>query len=126
MALTTYMQKQALDWILGGATGTQPTGRFLQFATGSPNINGASDGPFTSRLTVTFAAGASPAGSKSNANALTSATCTVAATVVGWNLYDANAGGNRLAFGTLTASRTLRSATDNCALPVGVLTITLT
>ena len=92
MGLTTYLEKQTLDWQLGGAAATQPAGRFITWATGSPNINGASDGAFV-RNTITFAAAASPAGTVSNAAAITG-TATAAATALGWNLYDAAAAGN--------------------------------
>ena len=50
MPLTTYMQKQVLDWICGGAAPTQPPQLWLCFATGTPNNNGASDGPMISRI----------------------------------------------------------------------------
>lgn len=125
MALTTYMEKQFLDWCLGGATATQPTGRFLQWATGSPNTDGASDGPFVSRVTCTFAAANSPQGTVTNVAAVTGATGTAAATVVGWNLYDAAAAGNRLAFGTLAAALGCKSATDSPCFSAGALKIVL-
>lgn len=125
MPLTQYLGKQTLDWMLGGATGTQPAGRWIQWATGTPTEAGASDGPFVSRATVTFAAAASPAGTVSNANALTGGSASAAATAQGWNLYDRSVGGTRLAYGTLTAVLGCKSATDNPAFAVGALKITL-
>lgn len=123
MPLTQDFQKRMLDWALGGASATQPTGRFIQWATASPRSDSAFDGPFSPRQTVTFASANSPQGSVTNLNAITG-TATAAATAVGWNLYDANAGGNRIAYGTLTANVGCKSA-DNPAFAAGGLKITL-
>ncbi len=123
MPLTGYMEKNALDWQLGGAAAVQPPGRFIQWATASPTSQSAFDGPFSPRQTVTFGAAASPAGSVTNANAMTG-TATAAATAVGWNLYDSAVGGTRLAYGTLSANVGCKSA-DNPAFAAGTLTITL-
>jgi len=125
MAFDPFIDKALLDWVLQGATPTRPGKTYLQFATASPTTQSAFDGPFTSRMTVTFGAAASPAGSATNANAITGPVPTAAATCVGWNLYDASAAGTRLAFGTLTASLGCKSATDNPALAAGALRITL-
>ncbi len=103
MAATTYMRKAMLDWALLGAVPTRPAGCFLMFATGSPDADGASDGPFSPRRTVTFAAANSAQGSVTNVAIITGITATAAATPIGWNIYDAVAGGNRLFYGTLAA-----------------------
>jgi hypothetical protein len=117
------MVKNMLDWCLGGASATQPPGFWLQWATGSPNDAGASDGPCSPRVTVSFAAAASPAGTKSNAGALTG-TATAMATAQGWNIYDRSVGGTRLFYGTLSAKVGNKSA-DNPAFAVGALVVTL-
>src|SRR5262245_33236485 len=115
MPLTDFGEKLLLDWTLGGAGATQPTARWLSFATGSPNAAGASDGAFTPRCTVTFGAAASPQMSATNLNAISATVSGVASqTAIGWNLYDANAGGNRIAYGTTTAAIGCKSA-DTCA-----------
>lgn len=123
MPLTAYGAKQVLDWVTGAAAATQPAGRFIQWATGSPNNDGASDGPFSPRQTVTFAPMNSPQGSATNLNALTG-TATAAGTAIGWNLYDAAVAGNRIAYGTLSANVGCKSA-DNPAFAAGALKITL-
>ena len=122
MPVTPYMAKAMLDWCLGGAAATQPAGRFIAFATGIPNASGASDGVAT-RMTVTFAGANSPQASVTNLNTLLQ-TVTVVATFTGWTLYDALAGGNRLAYGTFTANMGCRSA-DTPQVNSGALTITL-
>jgi hypothetical protein len=121
--LTDISEKALLDWVLGGAGVSRPTQRWLQFATASPTTASAFDGPFSPRCTVTFGAAASPAGSATNANAI-SATATAAGTAVGWNLYNASVAGTRLAYGTLTANIGCKSA-DNPALSAGTLRVTL-
>jgi hypothetical protein len=123
MPFTSYLSKQILDWTTGAAAATQPPGRWLQFATGSPNDAGASDGPFSPRITVSFAAANSPQGSATSLNAATN-TATAAGTALGWNLYDRSVGGTRIAYGTFSAGIGCKSA-DNPAIGAGALTITL-
>lgn len=123
MPLDPFYQANTLNWITGGATPVNPTGRWINLATGSPNQTGGSDGPFTSRQTMTFAAANSPQGSKTNLNARTFQ-ATAACTVVGWNLYDSSVAGSRIAYGTFTASLGCASA-DTPNFAVGAVKITL-
>lgn len=124
MPLTPYAEKLMLDWLLGGAAANPPPQRYLQFASSVPDANNAYDGPFTNRMTVSFAAVASPAGSASNANALVR-TATAAVTAVGFNIYDQITLGNRLMYGTTTAGIGCGSG-DGCRFTAGSLIITLT
>jgi hypothetical protein len=109
MPFTAYMQKQILDWVLGGvASPTRPVGRFFGLASGSPTSVSGSDAPTSSFGTITFAAANSPTGSVTNAAAVTLA-CSAITTVQAWNLYDhstSGAGANCLMYGTLTALQT--------------------
>lgn len=125
MPLTETFEKQMLDWALGGAAGSQPTQRWIQFATQSPTSQSAFDGPFTPRATVTFAAANSPQMSKTNLNTISVVTATAAGTAVGWNIYDRSVGGTRIAYGTTTANIGCKSG-DQPALAPGQLKITLT
>lgn len=128
MPLTQFMQKQVLDFMCGGASAATPLARWLQFATATPRSDSAFDGPIPSRLSVSFNAAASPAGSVSNAIATTGFTtgATAICTLTGWNLYDASVGGNRLAYGTLATTFSLGSGTtDQIALSAGAMRITL-
>jgi hypothetical protein len=125
MPLTEAFEKQVLDWALGGAAGSQPTQRWIQFATQSPTQANAFDGPFSPRNTVTFAAANSPQMSKTNLNTISLCTATAAGTAVGWNLYDRSVAGTRIAFGTCTAAIGCKSG-DQPALAPGTLKITLT
>ncbi len=121
--LSTYLEKAILDWALGGASATQPVGRWVGLASGSPNVNGASEGPWL-RATATYAAANSAQGSATNLNDL-NCTATAIGTAVGWNMFDASQAGNRLAFGTVTSSMACASA-DIGRLAAGNLKIVLT
>jgi hypothetical protein len=124
MPFTGYAEKALLDWcLLGASAPTQPAACFISWATASPTSQSAFDGPFSPRMTVTFAGANSPQGSVTNLNAVTG-TATAAGTAVGWNIWDANAAGNRLAYGTFTANVGCKSA-DNPAFGAGGLIITL-
>ncbi len=125
MPLDPFRAQAVLNWVLGGtASWSVAPGRFLQFATGSPNQTGGSDGPFSPRLTVSFAAANSPNMSATNLNALTG-TATAVATAQGWNLYDSAVGGTRIAYGTFSAVIGCKSA-DSPSVAAGLLKITLT
>lgn len=129
MPLDPYLAKALLDWSLGGATPTRPTSLFVMPAMSSPTTQSSFDGSFFTRRigSMSFNAAASPAGSCSLAStALTQATATAAASPVGWNMYDAPTGGNRLMFGTFTAAVGCKSG-DSIQILVtgGQLTIVL-
>lgn len=134
MPLTPYMQKNVLDWMLGGAAAVQPAQRWLCFATGTPNNNGASDGPMNSRILLfsgavtNMAAANSPQGSCTNrSSASGSWTAAAITTVLGWNLYDtgpSTGGGTRLAWGT--CSFTMPTLANSVNIGSGSLKLTLT
>jgi hypothetical protein len=125
MPFSNLIEAPMLDWVLGGATPTRPASFWLSFATGTPNDAGASDGGFTPRCTVSFAAANSPQMSKTNLNAISATVSGVGAfTCVGWNLYNSSVGGSRLAFGTVTADIGCKSG-DTVSFPAGALKIVL-
>jgi|SRR5215472_5950886 len=124
MGATEYLQKALLDWCLQGAAPTRPAQIWLDLVTSSPTSRSAfSGGAYFSRSTVSFAAANSPQTSATLLAAVTG-TATAAATFVGFNLYDTASGGNRLFWGTLTASIGCKSA-DNPAFAAGGLVIVL-
>jgi hypothetical protein len=124
MPFDPYLSKQLLDWMTGAAGATQPSSRFISFATASPTTQSAFDGPFSPRATVTFAGANSPQMSVTNVAAFSNVTATAAGTAVGWNLWDRPTGGTRLMFGTATAVIGCKSA-DNIAIAAGQIKITL-
>lgn len=125
--LTQYGQKAVLDYLLGGATPTRPGALWISFATGTPNADGASDGPVNSRMSLDMAAaqsGGATAGSATNRSARSNASATAACNVFGWNLWDAAAAGNRLAYGTMTAAFSVTSG-SNILMSAGRVRINL-
>lgn len=124
MPLTGEGRKWALDWLMAGSNVTRPSQRWVSFATGTPTTAGASDGPIQSRMSVTFAAANSPQGSVTNLNAFSAITATAAATVVGWNLWDASVNGTRMLYGTVTANIGCKSG-DNIVMAAGAIKISL-
>jgi hypothetical protein len=124
-----YAQKAMLDWVLGGATPTQPAVRAVGLSLGTPSSVSGSDvsaGSGYSRQAAQFGAAASPAGSASNTNAMTFGPFSSAASVVGAQLWDNTAigSGNMLWYGTLTSGRSVAIG-DTLVLPPGELTISL-
>ena len=123
MPFSAYMEKALLDWSMGGATPTQPVGRFIGFATGTPTTAGASEGPLL-RETATFQTASSGVSASASLKAALTCTATAACTPNCWLLWDATSNGNLLAWGTLTATQTLLSA-DAIAFTAANLKITL-
>ena len=126
MPVTPYLAKAMLDWVTGAATPTRPGQRWISLATQSPTTASAFDGAFTSRASMQFAAANSPQMSVTNASTSlnTTLSASIAATAVGWNLYDSTAGGTRLLYGTVTANIGFKAA-DNYLCSAGQCKITL-
>lgn len=124
MGADAATRKNVLDWLTGGAAAVRPASRFVSFATASPTSVSAFDGPFSPRVTCTFAAANSPQMSATNA-AVLSATATAIGTVLGFNVWNqAAAGGTRLFWGTMTAAVGCASG-DTIGVPAGSLKIVL-
>lgn len=124
MPLDPVFAKAMLDWVTGAAAATQPTARWVSLATASPTSQSAFDGPFNSRMTWSPAPANSPQMSATNTTLVQNATATVAATVVGWNLWNSSAGGTRIAYGTATANIGCKSG-DNVSLAAGAMIVVL-
>jgi len=126
MPFHSSVEQDMLDWVTGAAAVTRPGGRWIGWATGSPDDISDSAGRIT-RGTCTFAAANSPQGSVTNLNSVFGTNTGPAATAVGWNLYNSSVGGSRLAFGTLTSQLGCRaSGTDQCSVGPGGLKVILT
>lgn len=128
-AFSAYLGKQTLDWLLGGATGTQPANRWLGLAVGTPNSTGGSEmGTLTgySRLTALFGAANSPAGTASNTAAMTFGPFSSNGSVLGCQLWDGSPvnSSNMLLYGTLQTARTVAPG-DSLVVGAGALTVTL-
>lgn len=127
--ISTYLQKAALDWSLGGAAPTRPSNWAVGLSLGSPTSVSGSEiatGSGWTRQTAPLAAAASPAGSASNGTAMTFGPALTAATFSGLQLWDTSAAtaGNMLYYGLLATARTL-GVGDSLVIAAGALIITL-
>ena len=121
--LDAYLAKALLDWALGGATVTQPVGRFIGGASGSPTSVSGSAAPGY-RATVSFQTASTGPSASASLKAAATFTHTAACTIYGWNLYDNTSAGNRLMYGTITLSQSQASG-DAIAFTAANLKITL-
>jgi hypothetical protein len=128
-AVSAYFGKQILDWSFAGASATQPAARWVGLAVGTPTSTGGSEmGTLTgySRLTASFGAAASPAGSASNTGAMTFGPFSSVGSVLGCQIWDGSpvASSNMLFYGTLQTARTINPG-DTLAFAAGALIVTL-
>ncbi len=127
--ISAYAEKAMLDWVLGGATPTQPASRYIALSLGTPTSVTGSEVQQTSgylRQTGLFGAAASPAGSASNTAAMTFGPFSSSAAIQGvmvWNTASINSG-SMLWYGTLQTARTVLPG-DSLVIDVGQLIITL-
>lgn len=129
--ISDYAEKAMLDWVLGGATPTRPSTRAIGLSLGSPTDASGSEwtGTGITRQSMDFGAAASPAGSATNASALTFGPVTAAASVSGIQIWDTISGqtanaGNMLWYGLLATARTLASG-DSLVIASAALVLTL-
>ena len=124
--LSDWSENALLDWLMGGATPTRPTTRYLALFTAAPNDAGGGtemSGGGYARQAVTC--GAASAGTCSNTNA-------PAFTISGVNpasfthvgIFDASTAGNLLMHGALTTARDLDDG-DTINFAVNELDFTL-
>lgn len=125
-AKSDYAERATLDWLLGGATPTRPSARYVALFTAAPTDAGGGTevtGGSYARQAATFAAASTTSGTSS---ATTSATLNwtnmPTATVTHVGIFDASTAGNLLYYGALSASKSLTSG-DNFAINSGNLTI---
>lgn len=128
-AISAYLGKQTLDWMLGGASATQPANRWAGLAVGTPTSTGGSEmGTLTgySRLTALFGAANSPAGSASNTAAMTFGPFSSVGSAIGLQLWDGSpvASSNMLWYGTLQTARTFGIG-DSLVVAAGALQLVL-
>jgi hypothetical protein len=124
--LADWAENAALDWLMGGATPTRPTARYLAlFTSATDDASGGTEmsGGGYARQSVTC--GAASGGACSNTNAITF-------TISGVNpapfthaaVFDASSGGNRIWHGALLASKDLGDG-DSIVFAAGELDFTL-
>lgn len=130
-SLSNYLELELLDHVFGGAAYTAPATLYLALFTATPSDSGGGtevSGGSYARKAVTANSTNFPAASAGSI-ALNVSTSFVTATaswgvVTQFGIFDASTSGNLLAWGDLTASKTVDSG-DTVSFAAGALTITL-
>jgi hypothetical protein len=124
--LADWAENAALDWLMGGASPTRPTNRYLALFTSATNDStGGTEmsGGGYARQAVTC--GAASGGACSNTNEITFTIFGVdPAAFTHAAVFDALTGGNRIWHGALTASKDLADG-DSIVFAAGELDFTL-
>ena len=127
-ALSDYAEKAVLDWLMGGATPTRPSARYIALYTAAPSDSGGGtevSGNGYSRQAATFDAASSPAGTTSNSAAVDfTAAGGDWGTITHMGIFDAASGGNLLWHGSLTASKTIQDG-DTLSFAIGNIDLTI-
>jgi hypothetical protein len=129
-AIGAFAEKLALDFLLRGATAGLPAAWGVGLSLGVPTSVSGSEittGSGYARITASFGAAASPAGSATNATAMTFGPFSSAASITGIQVWDTVLSlnsGNMLWYGTLTTARTVGPG-DSLVIAAGALIITL-
>ncbi len=125
--ISAPLEKMLLDWSLGGASATQPPGRFVALCLGTPtSVTGSPEVQANSgylRQTVLFGAANSPAGSASNTAAMTFGPFSSSAAIQGVMIYDTASinSGTLLWYGTLSVARTVLPGDQLIFMPGGLV-----
>lgn len=127
--ISAYLSKALLDWVLGGATPTQPSSRLAALSLGTPtSVSGSEVGSNSGyiRQTALFGAAASPQMSASNTAGMTFGPFSTSNAIQGLFLADTVSifSGNMLWYGTLLTARTVLPG-DTLVVAPGNLLITL-
>ena len=119
-----------LDWVFGGATPSRPAAYGVGLSTGNPSSTSGSEistNSGYSRQSMAWGAAASPAGSLTNASAITFGPFSTAQSISGLLIWDtmlsANSG-NLLWYGTLATARTV-GVGDSLVIASASIVVTL-
>lgn len=133
-SFSNYLEDKLLDHAFGGGDYTRPATVYVALCTTTPTDSSTGStivepsGGSYARVAVTNNATNFPAssgGSKSNGTAITFTTASGSwGTVTAVALVDASSAGNVMAWGALTASKTVDSG-DTVSFAIGALVITL-
>lgn len=127
-ALSDWAEKAVLDWLMGGATPTRPSARYVALYTAAPSDSGGGtevSGSGYSRQAATFDAASSPGGTTSNSAAVSfTASGGSWGTITHMGIFDASSGGNLIWHGALTASKTIGDG-DTLEFATGNIDLTI-
>jgi hypothetical protein len=125
MSFTNFLETEVLDHVFGGNAYTAPGTLYTGLYTASPSDTGGGtelSGNGYARQATAFTVTGNTA---SNTDAEEWATATGSwGTITHVGVFDASTGGNLMAYGTLTASKTIATG-DVFRIPAGDLDITL-
>ena len=125
MSFTNFLETEVLDHVFGGNAYTAPVTLYTGLYTASPSYTGGGtelSGDGYARQATAFTVTGNTA---SNTSAEEWATATGSwGTITHVGVFDASTGGNLMAYGTLTASKTIATG-DVFRIPAGDLDITL-
>lgn len=130
-SFSNFLELEILDHVFGAAAYTAPATLYFALFTVTPSDSGGGtevSGGSYARVGMTNNATNFPAasgGAKSNGVAITFPAATAAwGTVVAMGVFDAASGGNLLAWGALTTSKTISNG-DTASFPIGDFDVTL-
>ena len=125
MSFTNFLETEILDHVFGGNAYTAPVTLYTGLYTAAPSDTGGGtelSGDGYARQATAFTVTGNTA---SNTDAEEWATATGSwGTITHVGVFDASTGGNLMAYGTLTASKTIATG-DVFRIPAGDLDITL-
>lgn len=125
MSFSNYLENKVLDHVFGGVAYTAPTTLYVGLFTSDPGETGSGtevSGGSYARQTIAFTVTGSQA---SNTAAVEFPTATASwGTITFAAIYDALSGGNLLAYGALTTSKTIDNG-DVFRIPTGDFDIDL-
>lgn len=126
--MSDYLEQKLLDLVFRNQSYTQPATVYMAlFTSATDDAAGGTEvsGNGYARQPITFGAAVNPAGTIQNSGvvAFPAATPLLWGVVTHFAIYDAVTNGNRLAWGALTASKTI-GAGDRIEFAVGDITIT--
>lgn len=130
-SFSNFLELELLDHVFGNAAYSAPATLYVALFTATPSDTGGgtevSGGSYARKDVTNNATNfpAAAAGAKSNGTAITFVTATASwGVVTQFGIFDASTNGNLLAWGDLTASKTVDSG-DTVSFAVGDLDITL-
>lgn len=125
--LSDWSENALLDWLMGGASPTRPTTRYLALFTAAPSDSGGGtevSGNGYARQAFTCAAAASGATSNDSAASFTASGGNFGA-VTHIGVFSASSAGNLLWHGAMTAAKTVNDG-DTLNFAIGDLDFTIT
>jgi hypothetical protein len=125
MSKSNYAETAVVDWLMGGATPTRPTTRYIAFHTGDPGETGAaSEVTATGYVRTVMTFNAASGGAATNASTVNMTMSTAAGTVNYFSIWDAATSGNCLYISNVLGTPRTYGAGDTLTVAAGAITVT--